>query len=432
MRMTDIIEHKKQGLKLTKEEIEFFVREYTKGDIPDYQAAALAMAVYFNKMDNEETADLTLAMAHSGDMLDLSEFGNSTVDKHSSGGVGDKITLIVAPIACAAGCTVAKMSGRGLGFTGGTIDKLEAIPGFSTAMAPKEFKEKAKNIGLVIAGQTGNMAPCDKKLYALRDVTATVDCMPLIASSIMSKKLAAGAKNIVLDVKCGDGAFMKNLDDASKLANEMVSIGKRCGRNVTALITDMTSPLGYAVGNSLEVQEAIKVLKGENIPRLTPLCISLAANMISLTKGIELSEAQKQVTNIINSGKALDKFKEMVKSQGGDTSFIEDESKFEFDKCKFEIKAENDGYITKINAEKIGETCVLLGAGRNVKTDAIDSLAGIMLSVKINDYICKNDTVMTLYSNDENKLKEAIKLANASFVIGNEKAEEKNIILKQF
>ena len=407
MRMTDIIEHKKQGLKLTKEEIEFFVRGYTKGDIPDYQAAALAMAVYFNKMDNEETADLTLAMAHSGDMLDLSEFGNSTVDKHSSGGVGDKTTLIVAPIACAAGCTVAKMSGRGLGFTGGTIDKLEAIPGFSTAMAPKEFKEKAKNIGLVIAGQTGNMAPCDKKLYALRDVTATVDCMPLIASSIMSKKLAAGAKNIVLDVKCGDGAFMKNLDDASKLANEMVSIGKRCGRNVTALITDMTSPLGYAVGNSLEVQEAIKVLKGENIPRLTPLCISLAANMISLTKGIELSEAQKQVTNIINSGKALDKF-------------------------KYEIKAENDGYITKINAEKIGETCVLLGAGRNVKTDAIDSLAGIMLSVKINDHICKNDTVMTLYSNDENKLKEAIKLANASFIIGNEKAEEKNIILKQF
>ena len=410
MRMTDIIEHKKQGLKLTKEEIEFFVKGYTKGDIPDYQAAALAMAVYFNKMDNEETADLTLAMAHSGDMLDLSEFGNSTVDKHSSGGVGDKTTLIVAPIACAAGCTVAKMSGRGLGFTGGTIDKLEAIPGFSTAMAPKEFKEKAKNIGLVIAGQTGNMAPCDKKLYALRDVTATVDCMPLIASSIMSK----------------------NLDDASKLANEMVSIGKRCGRNVTALITDMTSPLGYAVGNSLEVQEAIKVLKGENIPRLTPLCINLAANMISLTKGIELNEAQKQVTNIINSGKALDKFKEMVKSQGGDTSFIEDESKFEFDKCKYEIKAENDGYITKINAEKIGETCVLLGAGRNVKTDAIDSLAGIMLSVKINDYICKNDTVMTLYSNDENKLKEAIKLANASFIIGNEKAEEKNIILKQF
>ena len=398
MRMTDIIEHKKQGLKLTKEEIEFFVRGYTKGDIPDYQAAALAMAVYFNKMDNEETADLTLAMAHSGDMLDLSEFGNSTVDKHSSGGVGDKTTLIVAPIACAAGCRVAKMSG----------------------------------IGLVIAGQTGNMAPCDKKLYALRDVTATVDCMPLIASSIMSKKLAAGAKNIVLDVKCGDGAFMKNLDDASKLANEMVSIGKRCGRNVTALITDMTSPLGYAVGNSLEVQEAIKVLKGENIPRLTPLCISLAANMISLTKGIELSEAQKQVTNIINSGKALDKFKEMVKSQGGDTSFIEDESKFEFDKCKYEIKAENDGYITKINAEKIGETCVLLGAGRNVKTDAIDSLAGIMLSVKINDFICKNDTVMTLYSNDENKLKEAVKLANASFIIGNEKAEEKNIILKQF
>ena len=432
MRMADIIEHKKQGLALTKEEIEFFVKEYTNGDIPDYQASALAMAIYFNKMTNEETAALTLAMAKSGDMLDLSEFKNSTVDKHSSGGVGDKTTLVVAPIAAAAGCTVAKMSGRGLGFTGGTIDKLEAIPGFCTAMSPENFKKQARDIGLVVAGQTGNMAPCDKKLYALRDVTATVDCMPLIASSIMSKKLAAGAKNIVLDVKCGEGAFMKDIQSATLLAEDMVSIGRHCDRNVKALITDMSSPLGYAVGNSLEVAEAVKILKGENILHLTELCIALAANMISLTKEIDLKEAEIKAKEMINSGKALDKLKQMVKSQGGDVSYIEDENKFGFDKYKAEIKAEKQGYISKIDAQKIVNVCVILGAGRNVKKDNIDPLAGILFKCQKGDYISKNDTVMTLYSNDEKKLKNATSLILNSFEISDIKPNDSNIILKQF
>ena len=429
--MTDIIEHKKQGLKLTKEEIEFFVKGYTNGDIPDYQASALAMAIYFNKMTNEETATLTLAMAQSGDMLDLSEFENSTVDKHSSGGVGDKTTLVAAPIAAAAGCTVAKMSGRGLGFTGGTIDKLEAIPGFCTAMNPEKFKKQARDIGLVIAGQTGNMAPCDKKLYALRDVTATVDCMPLIASSIMSKKLAAGAKNIVLDVKCGEGAFMKDIQSATLLANEMVNIGRHCKRNVRALITDMSSPLGYAVGNSLEVAEAVKILKGENIPRLTALCISLAANMISLTKNIDLKGAENEAKEMIKSGKALEKLKETVKAQGGDVSYIDDESKFGFDKYKAEIKAEKSGYISSIDAQKIGNTCVILGAGRNVKTDNIDPLAGILFTHQMGDYINKNDTVMTLYSSDEKRLDSAMALAQGSFEISDIKPNDSDIILKQ-
>lgn len=431
MRMTDIIEHKKQGLALTDKEIEFFVKGYTKGDIPDYQASALAMAIYFNKMTNEETATLTLKMAKSGDMLDLSEFGNSTVDKHSSGGVGDKTTLVVAPIAAAAGCTVAKMSGRGLGFTGGTIDKLEAIPGFCTAMSPENFKKQARDIGLVVAGQTGNMAPCDKKLYALRDVTATVDCMPLIASSIMSKKLAAGAKNIVLDVKCGEGAFMKDVQSSTLLASEMVSIGRHCKRNVRALITDMSSPLGYAVGNSLEVVEAIKILKGENIPRLTELCIALGANMIALTKQIDLKDAENEAKEMIKSGKALKKLKEMVKAQGGDVSYIDDENKFGFDKYKAEIKAEKSGYISNIDAQKIGNICVTLGAGRNVKTDSIDSAAGILFACQKGDYINKNDTVMALYSNDEKRLNEAKALVLNSFEISDTKPNGSNIILKQ-
>ena len=324
------------------------------------------------------------------------------------------------------------MSGRGLGFTGGTIDKLEAIPGFCTAMSPENFKKQARDIGLVVAGQTGNMAPCDKKLYALRDVTATVDCMPLIASSIMSKKLAAGAKNIVLDVKCGEGAFMKDIQNATLLASEMVSIGRHCDRNVKALITDMSSPLGYAVGNSLEVAEAVKILKGENILHLTELCIALAANMISLTKEIDLKEAEIKAKEMINSGKALDKLKQMVKSQGGDVGYIEDENKFGFDKYKAEIKAEKQGYISKIDAQKIGNVCVILGAGRNVKTDNIDPLAGILFKCQKGDYINKNDTVMTLYSNDEKKLKNATSLILNSFEISDIKPNDSNIILKQF
>ena len=431
MRMIDIIEHKKQGLELTKEEIEFFVSGFTSGNIPDYQASALAMAIYFNKMSDEETSVLTNAMAKSGDMLDLSFFGNLSVDKHSSGGVGDKTTLVVAPIAAALGCVVAKMSGRGLGFTGGTIDKLESIPNFNTQMSPQEFINQAKNIGIVVAGQTGNMAPCDKKLYALRDVTATVDCMPLIASSIMSKKLAAGSKNIVLDVKCGDGAFMKSKEDATHLANEMIKIGTALGRNVSAVISDMDSPLGFAVGNTLEVVEAVKILKGEKVPRLYELCITLASHMVSSCKGISLDSAKEQCEAVIENGSALQKLCDLVKAQGGDESYIKDESKFPLAKYKYEIKAEKDGYISLLEAEKIGNASCLLGAGRSVKDDKIDTLAGIVLSVKVGDKISKNDTVMTLYSSSEEKIKNALSTALSSIKISDKKVKEQNVIIDE-
>ena len=432
MRMYDLIRKKRDGERLAKEEIDWMIRSYTNGEIPDYQMSALMMAIYFRGMNEQETLNLTLAMADSGERLDLSAIHGIKVDKHSTGGVGDKTSLALVPLVASCGIPVAKMSGRGLGFTGGTIDKLEAIPGFCTAMSPENFKKQARDIGLVVAGQTGNMAPCDKKLYALRDVTATVDCMPLIASSIMSKKLAAGAKNIVLDVKCGEGAFMKDIQSATLLAEEMVSIGRHCNRNVKALITDMSSPLGYAVGNSLEVAEAVKILKGENILHLTELCIALAANMISLTKEIDLKEAEIIAKEMINSGKALDKLKQMVKSQGGDVGYIEDENKFGFDKYKAEIKAEKQGYISKIDAQKIGNVCVILGAGRNVKTDNIDPLAGILFKCQKGDYVNKNDTVMTLYSNDEKKLKNATSLILNSFEISDIKPNDSNIILKQF
>lgn len=431
MRMIDIIEHKKQGLKLSKEEIEFFVSGFTSGKIPDYQASALAMAIYFNKMSDEETSVLTNAMAKSGDMLDLSLFGNLSVDKHSSGGVGDKTTLVVAPIAAALGCVVAKMSGRGLGFTGGTIDKLESIPNFNTQMSPQEFINQAKDIGIVVAGQTGNMAPCDKKLYALRDVTATVDCMPLIASSIMSKKLAAGSKNIVLDVKCGDGAFMKSKEDATHLANEMIKIGTALGRNVSAVISDMDSPLGFAVGNTLEVVEAVKILKGEKVPRLYDLCITLASHMVSSCKGISLDSTKEQCEAAIENGSALQKLCDLVKAQGGDESYIKDESKFPLAKYKYEIKAEKDGYISLLEAEKIGNASCLLGAGRSVKDDKIDTLAGIVLSVKVGDKISKNDTVMTLYSSSEEKIKNALSTALSSIKISDKKVKEQNVIIDE-
>ena len=431
MRMIDIIEHKKQGLKLTKEEIEFFVSDFTSGKIPDYQASALAMAIYFNKMSDEETSVLTNAMAKSGDMLDLSLFGNLSVDKHSSGGVGDKTTLVVAPIAAALGCVVAKMSGRGLGFTGGTIDKLESIPNFNTQMSPQEFINQAKDIGIVVAGQTGNMAPCDKKLYALRDVTATVDCMPLIASSIMSKKLAAGSKNIVLDVKCGDGAFMKSKEDATHLANEMIKLGTALGRNVSAVISDMDSPLGFAVGNTLEVVEAVKILKGEKVPRLYELCITLASHMVSSCKGISLDSAKEQCEAVIENGSALQKLCDLVKAQGGDESYIKDESKFPLAKYKYEIKAEKDGYISLLEAEKIGNASCLLGAGRSVKDDKIDMLAGIVLNVKVGDKISKNDTVMTLYSSSEEKIKNALSTALSSIKISDKKVKEQNVIIDE-
>ena len=369
-----------------------------------------------------------MRMAESGDMLDLSAFGALTVDKHSSGGVGDKTTLIVAPIAAAAGCVVAKMSGRGLGFTGGTIDKLESIHGFSTQMSPDEFFDCAKEHGIVVAGQTGNMAPCDKKLYALRDVTATVDSMPLIASSIMSKKIAAGSKNIVLDIKCGSGAFMHDITSARRLAKEMVSIGKHCGRNTAAFVTDMSAPLGRAVGNSLEVREAVDVLKGDMVSDIYALCIALSGRMISLVKNIDFEEGKFIASDMLASGKAFDKLCEMVTSQGGSADSLY-QKRQELDCISHTVTADRDGYILQEDALDIGKASVLLGAGRSVKEDSIDPLAGIYLHKKVGDRVKKGDKIFTLYSSSEEKVNSAMPLVSKAVVISDEKVRLSNIIL---
>ncbi len=407
MRMYDIIQKKKQAQKLSKEEIEFFVKGFTNGEIPDYQASALMMAVCLNSMDEEETAILTDAMANSGDMVDLSQFGDLSVDKHSTGGVGDKTTLVVAPIVAALGGKVSKMSGRGLGHTGGTVDKLESINGYKTSLSIDEFLKQVEEIGIAVIGQTGNLAPADKKLYALRDVTATVDSIPLITSSIMSKKIAAGSKCIVLDVKVGSGAFMKTLNDAEKLAENMVAIGKLCGRRMSALITDMDTPLGNAVGNSLEIIEAVSVLKGENKGDLFEVCVALASQMISLVHNVDLSLAKQNVIDCIDSGKAFSKMKEWIKKQGGNIDCIENVSLFEKSKYALEVLAENDGYISKMNCEKIGDVSVILGAGRIKKDDVIDHSAGIIINKKTGDFVKKGETLCTLYTNNHDILTKA-------------------------
>lgn len=399
MRIYDIILKKRNGGVLNKEEIQFFVKGYTAGEIPDYQASALMMAIFFNGMTDEETANLTESMAVSGDTVDLSEFGELSSDKHSTGGVGDKTSLIVAPIVASLGGFVTKMSGRGLGHTGGTVDKLESIPGYKTELSQKDFLETVRKTGMAIIGQTGNLAPCDKKLYALRDVTATVDSIPLITSSIMSKKLAAGSKNIVLDVKWGSGAFMKTAEDAQKLAENMVAIGKKCGRNMAALITDMNTPLGNNIGNSLEIIEAVEILKNQKKCDLKEVSIKLSANIVSLFKKITLDEAEKLVKNAIASGKAFDKMKEWISFQGGDVSYIENVEKFEKAKYVKEIFAENDGYINKMDAEKIGIIACVLGAGREKKEDKIDFSAGIILDKKTGDFVKKGEKLCTLFTN---------------------------------
>ncbi len=398
MRMYDIIKKKRDGGELSQEEIEFFIKGYVDGSIPDYQASAFCMAVFYTGMTEKETADLTLAMAHSGDTVDLSRFGNLTADKHSTGGVGDKTTLIVAPIAASLGCIMAKMSGRGLGHTGGTIDKLESIDGFNTALSPEDFFKQVEKTGIAVVGQTGNLTPADKKLYALRDVTATVDSMPLIASSIMSKKLAAGAHTIVLDVKCGSGAFMKTPEDAENLAREMVKIGNNCGRNTAAVITNMNRPLGNNIGNSLEVMEAIDVLTGNGPEDLREVCLTLATQIVALSKNISETEARKLTEDALNSGKALKKFKEWIVSQGAK----KDMPVFKKATHKHEIKSSVDGYIVKTDAEKIGISAVILGAGREKKDDTIDMSAGIILSKKTGDKVNKGDVIATLYSCNEN------------------------------
>lgn len=430
MRMYDIIHKKRNGGELSDEEIHFFVEGYTDGSIPDYQAAAFCMAVYFRGMTANETSALTLAMAESGDQIDLGGIDGFTVDKHSTGGVGDKTSLIVAPIVASCGGRVAKMSGRGLGHTGGTVDKLESIPGFRTELNPDEFIKQVNDIGLCIVGQTGELAPADKKLYALRDVTATVESIPLIASSIMSKKLAAGSRGIVLDVKTGSGAFMKTVEESENLAKEMVSIGKSAGRSVTAVITNMDIPLGDSVGNSLEVIEAIKTLKGDGESDLTEVCLTLAAQMLCMVTGEDEKTCYAMAKGAINDGSALDKLREMISSQGGNAGVVDDYSLFKQPKYTAEIVSEHDGYIKHTDAEKIGLASVILGAGREKKGDPIDPSAGIVLKKKTGSRVEKGDTLAVFYTDDESKIEEAKKEFLDAFTFGIEKPQPQKLIYK--
>ena len=422
MNIQEVIAKKRDNQKLSKEEIEFFIKEYTNGNIADYQAAALIMAIYINGMDMEETVNLTLAMANSGDILDLSELG-TVVDKHSTGGVGDKVTLILAPIIASLGIPVAKMSGRGLGYTGGTIDKLEAIPGYRTNISEEEFIQNVKKIGISIIGQTLNLAPADKKIYALRDATNTTASVPLIASSIMSKKIAAGANKIVLDVTYGSGAFMKTKQEAKDLADTMVEIGKLAGRETVAVITPMEEPLGRNIGNSLEVIEAVEALKGNMAEDVKEVVLELGSNMIKLAgKGDNLEENKAKMLENISNGLALEKLKELVSNQDGDVAFIENTSKFKKAKYIMPVmldekieKMVNQGEIKKqdivvkeLNAEEIGKISVFLGGGRIRKEDEIDSSVGIILNKKIGDNVNPKDIVAYIHANDEEKGRKAV------------------------
>lgn len=418
MRMYDIIAKKRDGRELTDVEIRYFVNGYTCGEIPDYQVSALLMAIYFNGMTENETASLTQYMAMSGDTVDLTYFGDFSVDKHSTGGVGDKTTLIAAPIAAACGCKVAKMSGRGLGFTGGTADKLESITGYKTNLSGDEFFNIVNKVGIAVVTQSGNLTPADKKIYALRDVTATVESIPLITSSVMSKKLASGAKNIVLDVKYGSGAFMKTKADAEKLADNMVKIGKKCSRNISALITDMNKPLGFAIGNSLEVIEAINVLKGRQKGDLYEISVALAGNMIALAKGISEEQGCVEAENALSGGAAFIKMREWIAAQGGDVALIDDTLLFAEPDYSMKIKANTSGFITEMNCEKVGTAAAVLGAGRLKKDDKIDLTAGIMLSKKTGDYISFGEEIATLYSNNKEKLTSAAEIFKSSITVG--------------
>ena len=406
MRMYDLILKKRNGGKLTKEEIDFFVRGVTDKTVELYHVSALMMAIYFRGMDEEETLNLTLAMAESGERMDLSAVDGIKVDKHSTGGVGDKTSLAVVPIVAACGVKVAKMSGRGLGHTGGTIDKLESIKGFNTSVEPEKFFDIVNTHGLCIAGQSMNLAPADKELYALRDVTATVDNISLIASSIMSKKLASGSNCILLDVKVGSGAFMKTYSEAEKLACEMVKIGNGAGRKTVAVITDMDKPLGNAIGNSTEVIEAIETLKGNGPEDFTRLTKALSAELLRMA-GIE--NAEEKVEEVISNGKALEKLALMVRAQGGDESYIYDTSLFEKAKFVREIKAEKDGFISRMNAETVGIACSKLGAGREKKGDLIDFTAGIYLRKKTGGKVFKGEKIADMFASDNSKLDEAEK-----------------------
>lgn len=431
MRMYDVIQHKRDNKELSGEEIQFFVEEYTAGNIPDYQAAALAMAIFFNGMTPEETAALTLAMAHSGDVMDLSPIKGVKVDKHSTGGVGDKTSLVLGPMVAALGVPVAKMSGRGLGHTGGTIDKLESFPGFQTGIPEQEFFDNVNKIGIAIAGQTGNLAPADKKLYALRDVTATVESIPLIASSIMSKKIAAGADVIVLDVKVGSGAFMKDEESAVKLADTMVRIGDNVGKKTMAVVSDMDEPLGYAVGNALEVKEAIDTLAGNGPQDLYELCLELGSHMVAgAGKAQNCAEAKEMLAGTIKDGSALRKLAELVEAQGGNPEAVYDTVLLPKASIEYVYRADTEGYVSRIVCDIVGTSAMVLGGGRENKDSVIDLSVGIVLEAKKGAYVHKGDVLARFYANDENKLSDAVKRFADAYVIEDTKPAGSRLIKK--
>ncbi|QII81266.1 pyrimidine-nucleoside phosphorylase [Jeotgalibaca arthritidis] len=402
MRMVDLIIKKQEGKELTKEEIRFLIEGYTDGSVPDYQMSAFAMAVYFQDMTDRERVEFTMAIAESGDQIDLSEIDGIKVDKHSTGGVGDTTTLVLAPLVASLGVPVAKMSGRGLGHTGGTLDKLESIPGFKIEISEEDFIELVNKNKVAVIGQSGDLCPADKKLYALRDVTGTVNSLPLIAGSIMSKKIAAGADAIVLDVKVGAGAFMKSIEDAEELAHAMVAIGNLAGRNTMAIISDMSQPLGYAVGNTLEIEEAIETLKGQGPADLEELCLELGAQMVYLgEKATSLEEARELLKEKLHNGEALEKFKEFIAAQYGNPEVVNDYSLMPQAKDKKEVYAEESGYVAEIDADAIGVAAMSLGAGRATKESEIDLAAGLMLHKKVGEKVAKGDLLVTLYANDK-------------------------------
>lgn len=418
MRMFDIIAKKRDGGTLSREELAFAVNGFVAGEIPDYQMSALLMAIYLRGMTHQETAQLTDLMARSGDMVDLSAIQGVKADKHSTGGVGDKTTLIIAPLAAACGVRIAKMSGRGLGHTGGTVDKIESVPGTRTDLSRQEFFDQVNRLGLAVIGQSGNLAPADKKIYALRDVTATISCVPLIASSIMSKKLAAGSDCILLDVKTGTGAFMKTLEGSLELAQAMVEIGRHNGRKVAALITDMDIPLGRAVGNSLEVAECVQVLRGQGPKDLTDLCLRLAGEMLALAGQGSPEVCLEKARAALRDGSALRKMIEMFGAQGGDTSVLEDPSRFVLSPCRKEIQAREEGFITAMDTEKVGIASVILGAGRLKKEDAIDYGAGILIHKKTGEAVRAGESLATFYTSDPALLAEAEEVYRSALTFG--------------
>lgn len=429
MNILEIIEKKREKQELTKEEIKYFVKGYVDGKIADYQAAALVMAIYLNGMTKQETTNLTIEMANSGEILDLSKLNKTIVDKHSTGGVGDKVSICLLPLVASLGVPVAKMSGRGLGFTGGTVDKMQSIPGYKTEIDIHKFIQNVENVGISMISQTMNLAPADKKLYALRDSISCVESIPLIASSIMSKKIASGAEKIVLDVTVGKGAFMKNMENAKELANEMIEIGKLANRETVCVLTNMNEPLGYAVGNNLEVIEAIDFLKGKMPEDLKQVVLELGAYMINLAGlGEDLEENKNKMLENISNGKAYDKFVEMVKNQEGDISYLEDTSKFEKAKIIEPIIAKQDGYIQEINAEEIGKVTCGLGAGRVKKEDIIDYSVGVILNKKVADKVSKGDILGYIHSNSKEKFEEAERKLEQIIKINENKIEKEPTI----